>query len=284
MTAVARGPSRTAVLTAAARALHREQPPPWVLDDPLAIDLAGDEGLALMQRMRRDLSHESLLDFTRWVCTRGRYVEDLVEVEAARGIGQYAILGAGLDSFGYRHRNLLERLRVFEVDQPESQAWKRRRLAEIGIAAPPNLTFAPIDFETQTLADGLAANGFDWSAPAVFSWIGVTMYLTRRAIDATLSAIVKGAPRSSLVLTYNLPMSELSALAAETSGAMRAIAAEMGEPFVSLFLPDDIESLLRSHGCSEITHFGPEEALHRYFPGRSDVQLGGAQRIAVARV
>ena len=284
MAVVPRRPSRTAVLTAAARALHREEPPPWVLDDPLAIKLAGEDGPVLIERMRTELSHESMLDFTRWVAGRGRFVEDLVEEAAADGVGQYVILGAGLDSFAYRHHELLRKLRVFEVDQPGSQAWKLRRLESLDIARPANLTFAGVDFETQTLTDGLTAAGFDFGARAVVSWIGVTMYLTMEAIRGTLRQLATLAPGSRVALTYNLPLSALDGLGLATSGPLRTMTAEMGEPFISLFLPSEIEALMQELAFSDIEHFRPEEMIRKYFPGRADVHLGGAQRILVARV
>src|SRR5467141_2376379 len=229
LTVTPRRPSRTAVLTAVARALHREEPPPWVLDDPLAMGLAGDDGPAVARRFRTELSTESLLSFTRWVCVRARLPEDIVEKAVEQGVEQYVILGAGLDSFAYRRSDLVSHLRVYEVDHPASQAWKRQRLAEMGVRPPANLTYAPIDFEHQTLRRGLTTAGFDFGAPAVFSWIGVTMYLT----------------------------------------------VEAGEPFLSLFIPKEIEALLRKIGFADIMHFGPEEAVRTYFPGRTDVRFGG---------
>src|SRR5207245_750495 len=127
MKLTARRPSRTAVLTAVARALHREEPPPWVLDDPLAMGLAGDDGPAVARRFRTELRTESLLSFTRWVCVRARLPEDIVEKAVEQGVEQYVILGAGLDSFAYRRSDLVSHLRVYEVDHPASQAWKRQR-------------------------------------------------------------------------------------------------------------------------------------------------------------
>src|SRR5215467_7098942 len=120
-------------MTAAARALHREEPPPRVLDDHLAQGLAGDEGASITERLRDELSAEELLSFGRWMAVRARLVEDVVERAASTGIRQYGILGAGLDSFAYRRPDLLVRMRVFEVDHPASQAWKRERLAELGV-------------------------------------------------------------------------------------------------------------------------------------------------------
>jgi len=272
------------VLTAVARAVHREEPPPWVLDDTLAFELAGDDAPLIKRRIREELSPEALLSFTRWVAVRARLPEDMVEAAAAQGVRQYVILGAGLDSFAYRRTDLLAQIRVFEVDQPASQAWKRQRLEELGIHPPGNLTFAPIDFETQTLRERLVAAGFDFAAPAVFSWIGVTMYLTVDAIRSTLATIAACAPGTRVVLTYNQPPSALSDLAREVETTIRRFADESGEPFVSLFVPSQIEELLREVGFNEITHFGPEEAVRTYFAGRSDVRFGGAQRLIAATV
>jgi methyltransferase (TIGR00027 family) len=271
------------VLTAVARGLYREEPPPLILDDPLAIPLAGKDGLVLLDLMRANLSRDALVAFTRWVAGRGRFVEDLVSEEARNGARQYVILGAGLDSFAYRHPELQEALHVFEVDHPGSQAWKLRSLGELGITAPTNLTFAPVDFETQTLAEGLASAGFDFKARAVVSWIGVTMYLTLDAIRRTVGELAALAPGSRVVLTYNLPLSAVEGVGLETTGPLQAMAAQMGEPFISLFLPEDMERLMLASGFSDISHFGPEEMVREYFPGRTDVRLGGAQRLLVAR-
>jgi methyltransferase (TIGR00027 family) len=182
-------PSRTAVLTAAARALHRDEPAPWVLDDPLAAGLAGPDGTVMMARLRAELPAPGLLAFVRWVCVRSRFAEDTAEEAASRGIGQYVILGAGLDSFACRRGGQRARLRIFEVDHPATQAWKRQRLAALGLPSPPDLAFVPADLERQPLRDALAAAGFDASAPAVFSWLGVTMYLRPEAIRATLATV-----------------------------------------------------------------------------------------------
>jgi len=165
-----RGPSRTAVLTAVARGLHREEPRPWVYDDNLALGLAGHAGVALRERLLADVPRRQLMAFSRWICVRARFAEDLVEQAVASGIRQYVILGAGLDSFAYRRADLLAQLRVFEVDHPATQAWKRRRLISLGIARPAGLVFAPVDFERQTLRAGLEEAGFDFREPAVFSW------------------------------------------------------------------------------------------------------------------
>jgi len=272
------------LLTAAARGLHREEPPPWVLDDWLALPLGGEEAVRIGQSLHEQLPGPGLLAFSRWVCVRARLVEDVVECAAAAGVGQYVILGAGLDSFAYRRRDLLESMRVFEVDHPASQQWKRHRLQELGIDPPAELVYAPIDFEQQALHDGLTAAGFDFTVPAVWSWIGVTMYLTVDAIRATLATIARCPVETRLILTYNVPRAALSGLGLSLERKMRAIVSGLGEPMISLFAPDEIEELLRELGYDEVMHFGPDEAHAKYFAGRDDVRFGGAQRVIITTV
>jgi methyltransferase (TIGR00027 family) len=210
--------------------------------------------------------------------------EDIVEQAVADGVRQYVILGAGLDSFAYRHEDLRDRLVVFEVDHPASQAWKRMRLRELNIESPPNLVFAPVDFESQTLHERLEASGFDFGQRAVFSWIGVTMYLTLEAIRATLATVASAPAGTRIVLTYNRPTAALTGLGLAFDTAIRKVADEVGEPFVSLFEPAEVERLLRDQGFDKIIHFGPDEAIQTYFAGRTDVLFAGAQRLVIATV
>ena len=277
-----RGPSRTAVLTAVARALHREEPQPWVMDDYLALGLAGPEGLGLLGRLRAEVPGPHLLAFSRWMCVRARFAEDIVEQAVAGGTGQYVILGAGLDSFACRRNDLPGGLRVFEVDHPATQSWKRRRLTELGVELPARLVFAPVDFERQTLREGLERSGFDFGQLAVFSWVGVTMYLTLDAIHATLATIAQCRPGTGLVLTYNQPPAALAGSTAQIAATFAGLAAEMGEPFISRFLPGQVARLLHEHGFGQVTDFGPDEARAAYFPGQADVEIAGAQRLVAA--
>ena len=255
---------------------------PLVFDDDLAFGLAGEEGPALRERLRTELPGTQVAAFSRWVCIRSRFVEDLVGDAVAEGVDQYVILGAGLDSFAYRRADLLGSLRVFEVDHPASQGWKRHRLDELGIEVPHSVVFAPVDFEHQTLREGLEEAGFQFASPAVFSWIGVTMYLTLGAINDTLATIGQCRPGSRVALTYNQPRRVLDAFSLAVTTTFAAIATEMGEPFLSLFVTDEIDALLRNHGFGEIAHFGPKEAREVYFDGRANVEIAGAQRLAAA--
>jgi methyltransferase (TIGR00027 family) len=278
-----RGPSRTALMAAMGRALHRDGPPPHILDDWMAADLAGDEGRAIVESMGANVTPDRLYAFQAWTAVRSRFVEDFVKSAAAAGVSQYVVLGAGLDSFAYRHPDLLERLTVFEVDHPLSQAWKRRRLDQLNITLPRNLVFVAVDFETQSLRAALNTSGFALDQRAVASWVGVTMYLARDAIGTTLDTIASCAPGTRIALTYDQPPEVLDekgrALLADVSGT----AAKYGEPFISLFSRDEIERLLVEHGFDSVTHFGAADALRRYFGG-ADPGMLDVQRLAAAIV
>lgn len=272
------------MLTAAARALHRGDPPPWVLDDTLAPQLAGAAGASMLELIRGRLSRDQVMGFSRWVCVRSRLAEDVVERALAEGIHQYVILGAGLDSFAYRRTDLLDRLRVFEVDHAASQEWKRQRLGYLGAELPRNLAFVPVDFETQSLMDRLTAHQFDANSPTVFSWMGVTMYLTLAAIRMTLRAVATSARGSKMLLTYNQPASSLDDFSREVTGALAATIGDGGEPFISFFTPEEAQALLREEGFLDIHDYGPKEARRDYFQGRDDVLIAGAQRVLLATV
>ncbi|HET7338566.1 MAG TPA: class I SAM-dependent methyltransferase [Candidatus Dormibacteraeota bacterium] len=279
-----RAPSKSAILTAASRALHREESQPWVLDDPLAAGLAGEEGEAIIAELRRKISNDELMAFVHWVCIRARLTEDVVERELEQGAGQYVILGAGLDSFAYRRPDLTDRLRVFEVDHPASQEWKRRRLEAIGVKRQDNLVYCPVDFESESLVGALTRAGFDSDTRTTFSWIGVTMYLSVDAIRATLDAIGASARGSAIAMTYNQPFDTLDAFSRGVTSSLARVIGDMGERFVSFFTPSEAAALLRDAGYVDVEDFGGEEVFRKYFGDRNDVKVAGAQRLIVARV
>jgi methyltransferase (TIGR00027 family) len=270
-------------MAAMGRALHRDDPPPHIVDDWLAADLAGENGRAILDNMRANVTPDRLRAFQRWTAVRTRFVEDCVDSAVTAGVSQYVVLGAGLDSFAYRRADLLERLTIFEVDHPLSQAWKRRRLDELHIPLPHNVVFVAVDFEAHPILDALTASGFASDRAAVVSWIGVTMYLARAAIDATLDSVASCAPGTRIVLTYDQPPDVLDdedrALLADVSGT----AAKFGEPFVSLFRQEEMEGVLVNHGFGSVTHFGADQAVRRYFGG-TDVGLPNVQRLITAVV
>src|SRR5436853_3962428 len=181
-------PDSTAVRVALWRAMHVPvDPPPHVLEDEIGLRLAApDEGW----RRRPDMDPHATSSFRASIVARARFIEDLVVEQAGRGVGQYVILGAGLDTFAQRRQDIASRLRIFEVDQPQPQAWKRQRLIELGFGIPEWLRFVPVDFEAgNTWWQRLSAAGFDAGQPSVVTSTGVSMYLTKAAITATLRQV-----------------------------------------------------------------------------------------------
>jgi methyltransferase (TIGR00027 family) len=267
-----RGPSRTAVLTATLRAAHYLfDGAPKILTDPFARDFAG---FASDEEVRKALDALALRDLSRLrtaFAVRSRYAEDELSVAIQRGISQYIILGAGLDSFAYRRPDLMRALHVYEVDHPATQSWKRARLRELGIKSPPTLRHVPINFEQATLISGLAAGGVNRNAKAFFSWLGVTQYLPRDVVLNTLREIASAtAPGTELVVQFIVPAATLSPEEGNLVTAAAAAAASMGEPWLSFFDPEDLETNMTEIGFEQIVHFGSEEATERYLLGRSD--------------
>jgi methyltransferase (TIGR00027 family) len=268
-----RGPSQTAIASALLRAAHYLlDDAPKILADPFARDLAG---FASDEELRKALDAFPLLPYfprMRTMSTlRSRYAEDQLSMAVERGISQYVILGAGLDSFAFRRRDLMRALQVYEVDHPATQSWKRARVAELGIAVPPRLHYVPIDFEHSTLSSGLAADGINRNTKAFFSWLGVTQYLARDAVLNTLREIASAsAPGSELVVQFIAPTATLSREERDLVTALADSTASMGEPWLSYFAPEDLEAHLRQIGFEEIVHFGSKQATERYLLGRMD--------------
>jgi methyltransferase (TIGR00027 family) len=261
-------PDSTAVRTALWRALHVAiDPPPHVFADDLGLRLA-DPGDGW--RHRDDMDPATAGRYRAGMVARARFVEDLVAEQAARGAGQYVLLGAGLDTFAQRRPDIASRLRVFEVDQPGPQAWKRDRLAELGLATPEWLRFVPVDFETTSWWDRLTAAGFAPGEPAIVASTGVSMYLTKEANAATLRRIAGFAPGSTLAMTFLLPAELLDdgERARHQATARRAEAA--GTPFASSFSPEEMLAMAREAGFREAVHVSGAELDARYFAGRAD--------------
>jgi methyltransferase (TIGR00027 family) len=264
-------PSATALNVAIGRALHLfYDDDPKIFDDPIGARLAEEADRALFAARREArLDPMQILSRSNLVL-RSRFAEDQLALAAARGIVQYAILGAGLDTFAYRQPEFAGRLRIFDVDRLATQAWKRPRFAAIGLREPSNLHWAAIDFERQTLLQALAAEGFDRAQPSYFSWLGVTPYLTRQAIDAILCAVASLPPPSSITLSFVLPPKYLNGLDLETSEALTRRLAGSGEPQLTQFEVDELRGHLYDLGFSDVFHLTPEEAGRRYFQGRRD--------------
>src|SRR5262245_24494937 len=173
--------------------------PPWVLDDPYALVFVGPAWRDIRAAWLATYSERAHAQTRAWVAVRSRYAEDRLLSGAAR---QYVVLGAGLDSFAWRRPDVLETIRLFEVDHPATQALKRQRIGVLGLPVQERHVFAPVDFEKETLREGLSRAGFDWTLPTFFSWLGVTPYLTHEGIEATLSTLASCTPGSEVVFTY----------------------------------------------------------------------------------
>ena len=263
------GPDSTAVRVALWRAMHvLLDPPPHVIEDELGLRLAAPDD---DWRARPDMDPAGTSGFRAGVVARARFIEDLVAEQAGHGVAQYVLLGAGLDTFAQRRPPTAGRLRVFEVDQPGPQAWKRQRLLELGFGVPDWLRLVPVDFE----ADGswwprLAAAGFDPEQPAVVASAGVTMYLTRDATAATLRQVAGLAPGSTLAMTFMLPPELLDDRDRSGLQASRDGARASGTPFISFYTPPEMLAGAREAGFRDVRHVPGSSLAERYFGGRPD--------------
>jgi methyltransferase (TIGR00027 family) len=260
------GASLSAAQAAGTRAAHRLLDEPKILDDTLAEALAGEFAALVIAVVRAD-PMAFAPRFT--LAARARLAEDTVS-DPQSGADQYVLLGAGLDSFAYRRSGRGDGLRVFEVDQPASQAWKRQRLADIGVTIPESVTFVPVDFERQEFDVELSRAGFDSARPSVVAWLGVTMFLTAEAITDTLTRIADWAAGTRLVFDYLIPEQLWDSFPGWDGNLMRRIAAGWavsGEPWLSLFSPEDIEALLRAHGYDHIEDYDHDAIRSVYMGG-----------------
>ncbi|MGA3160024.1 MAG: class I SAM-dependent methyltransferase [Terracidiphilus sp.] len=273
--------SKTALGVAIRRAAHQLMDAPPVLDDPIAVRLIGEGHRGKMGRA----SHRVGRDFRAFMAARSRYAEDRLAEAVKRGARQYVVLGAGLDTFAYRNPH--SGLRVFEVDLPATQEWKRELLDKAGIARPKGLRFVPLDFEHQTLAEGLAEAGFDRGAAAFFGWLGVVPYLTLEAFRATLGVIAQLPAGSGVSFDYAVRPERLSAAGRKAFDALAGRVAAAGEPFQLFFTPEEMEAELGRAGFGRCEQVDSDELNERYFKDRADglklsaVKLG---RVATAWV
>jgi methyltransferase (TIGR00027 family) len=238
-----------------------------VLEDVVGLKLADpDEGW----RGRPDMSPFTR-SFRAAIVARARFIEDLVEEQAAHGVGQYVILGAGLDTFAQRRPEVASRMVVFEIDQPGPQAWKRRRLVELGFGVPSFLRLVPVDFEAgDAWWERLAASGFDSARPAVVASTGVSMYLTKEAILATLRQVAALAPGSTFAMSFLLPIEMADPEIRPGMERAAAGARASGTPFISFFMPEEMLTMARAAGFREVRHVSAATLGDRYFAGRTD--------------
>jgi methyltransferase (TIGR00027 family) len=279
-------PSATAQRVAMLRAAHQLLDDPKVFDDPVALRIIGRESASALQADPRQFEATPLSSYLRaFVAARSRYAEDELSLGVRRGIRQYVILGAGLDTFGYRNPYPEGMLHVFEVDHPTTQTWKQARLEEVGIRFPGDLTFAPVDFETQTLEEGLRSAGYDPEKGTFFSWLGVTEYLTTGVVMATLRFIASAPVGSGVVFDYMIPPSLLTSVQRLGLDVLSRRAAFAGEPWQAFFDPEVLAKDLRAMGFGYVEDKGQEEINAMYFKNRKDgLQTGSLSHLMNAQV
>lgn len=273
-------PSLTARGAAAYRAIHQTLEAGAIFRDPLAVRILDDETRANLEEIAADPSRRSMRLF---VSARSRFSEDALAACVVRGVRQVVVLGAGLDTFSLRNPYAGEGVGVFEVDYPATQRWKRERLKNAGLAIPASLTFAPVDFERQSLADGLSAAGFQADRPAFFQWLGVVPYLTREAVAATLHFIA-GVPESEVVFDYAEPFDNYPPQRRAGIMELAARAASRGEPWLSFFDPAEISEILRNKGFGDVEDLGLAQLADRFYGAlKEGVAIGPGGHVIRAR-
>jgi methyltransferase (TIGR00027 family) len=272
-------PSQTARGAAAYRAIHQTSDGGTIFRDPFASRILDDETRATLDEIA---ANPTLRPWRLFIAARSRFSEDTLATSVARGVRQIVVLGAGLDTFSLRNPHAGEGVRVYDVDYPATQGWKRERLKEAGLAIPASLTFAPVDFERQSLADGLAAAGFRSDRPAFFQWLGVVPYLTREAISVTLDFIA-AVPESEVVFDYAEPLENYPPERRENIMATAAKAAARGEPWLSLFDPAELTDILHAKGFAIIEDLGLAELTERFYGAlKQGITIGAGAHVVRA--
>jgi methyltransferase (TIGR00027 family) len=280
-------PSRTALRVGLRRAAHQlYDARPLVLDDPMAVPILGPYADELQRTPGRSSLFKPRpysIGLRAFVVARSRFAEDLLAEAVGRGVRQYVLLGAGLDTFAHRNPYAAS-LRVFEVDHPATQKWKRELLRGSGLRKPDGLTYVPVDFERQSLAEELCATGFDSTVPSLFAWLGVVPYLTLGAFRAAVGFVAAQPAGSGLVFDYGQPRAALPAREQLAFDSLASRVQLAGEPFRLFFTPAEIAA--EFGGFRSIEDLGSAEINARYFAGRSDGLrvLGSAGRILSAQI
>ena len=274
-------PSRTAIRVALRRAAHQMYDArPLVLDDPIAVPILGQTYAEELRRTPVRGDRPFSVSLRAFLVARSRYAEDMLAAAVARGVTQYVLLGAGLDTFAYR--SPYPELRVFEVDHPATQAWKRELLGKSGLPKAENLIYAPVDFESEALGERLGAAGFHAGTPSFSAWLGVVPYLTLAAFRSTVHFLESQPRGSGVVMDYSQPRHALPPFEQLAHDSLASRVAQAGEPFRLFFTPDEMAAQLS--GFCGMEDVGSEEINARYFRNRSDALrvIGGAGRLLSA--
>jgi methyltransferase (TIGR00027 family) len=279
-------PSQTAYRVALSRAAHQLLDSPTVLQDPIALSMVGAQGAAQIRVGGRQFTSRFALSLRAFLVARSRYAEDALAQAVENGVRQYVILGAGFDTFAYRSADAAGALRVFEVDFPSTQARKRSQLDAAGIAVPANLSFVPMDFETQSLAGQLALAGFKADQPTFYSWLGVSMYLLPHTVMATLQDLAStSAVGSTIVFDYLTPIEEEPLFRRMHLRLLMGLLKVIGEPWRSFFEPKALCAKLKTMGFARADDLTPDAINAQYLQGRSDqLKVGGLGHVMIAKI
>jgi methyltransferase (TIGR00027 family) len=262
--------SQTMVRIAERRAAHQLLDRPLIFEDPIAVGLVPEASeAAILERIDEHHAPRPTL-FRALFAFRSRFAEDRLAQAAVQGIGQYVILGAGLDTFPWRQPPFAQRMRIFYVDHPATLAWSMERFRQRELTTPPNVSFVPVDLEKLDLAEQLDEHGFDYETGALCSVLGVTQYISRIAVEALLRVAASWQRQSEIVLSFVLPDDELDGEDRTTAAQGFPFAEAMGEPFITRLSPSEIFDLLTRIGFGEVFHLTPKRAQQRYFAGRND--------------
>jgi methyltransferase (TIGR00027 family) len=264
--------SRTAVGVAVLRAAHQFlDAEPKILVDPIAVGLIPEASEAALRAAVQHLQQPHMRRMRANFVLRSRFTEDRLEAASRRGVTQYVVLGAGLDTFAFRQPSWARQLTILEIDHPASQQFKIATLKAAGVRVPDNVRFFPIDFAVDAIGDKLALAPFDRDRPIFVSWLGVTQYLARDAVGATLRALARGAVAAELVLSY-IPddWTLMEPDEREATERAQALAASLGEPWLSKFSAGTMADLLAASGFSRVEPLTIDEARSQYFGYRED--------------
>jgi methyltransferase (TIGR00027 family) len=274
-------PSRTARGAAAYRAIHQKLEGGAIFKDPFASRILDQETAAALDEIA---ANDSLRPWRLFIAARSRFSEDTMADCIACGVRQVVVLGAGLDTFSLRNPYADLGVRAFEVDYPATQMWKRDRIRAAGLAEPPSLIFAPVNFEQESLPEGLTRAGFEPDEPAFFQWLGVVPYLTKDAVSSTLKFISE-VPQAAVVFDYAEPFQNYPAERRASVMATAERAASRGEPWLSFFDPIELLQLLRGEGFNVIEDLGLPEIAERFYGVlRRDIVLGPGPHIVRAHL
>lgn len=278
-------PSHTADRVAERRAAHQLLDDPRVFEDPLALQLIRPEVAAKLRDDPNGHDPSPVAPYRRaFFAVRSRFTEDGLADVVGQGVRQYVLLGAGYDTFAYRNP-FGQSLRVFEVDHPDTQREKQRRLSQAGIDVAGSVTFVPVDFGRQSPEEELKVAGLDTSMAAFFAWLGVVPYLDPGEIEVSLRFIASLPPGTSVVFDYSVPRSSMNERQRRIFDQVAGRVAALGEPFKTFFEPDELAQRLRQLGFSAIEDHDAATLNARYFANRRDgLRLAGAARIVKATV